>query len=327
MVGEVNRTEAWRKDREAMISSTELLVFNGIDGATGQYLLPPLPASKVAELARWQPSDPAHLSELQWWWRRIRKSSFTFDAGIELGELDQTGWGVIFGPEVVPDVRTALEPLLEHRQKQAGGYFKEFLGPLAYRPGDTKESFLVRSKAAPGNPAEPSKVPYYLLIVGSPAAIPYRFEYQLSVQYAVGRLQFDTPEEYASYARSVIRAETDHCKRPSRVDVFSSRNPGDQSTQLTTDHLIQPLLTSLAKSLGDWEFEPHVGEVATKERLASLFDQRGGSPVLITASHGVGFPSGHSLQRAHQGALLCQEWPGPLRWSGPILRHPLLRGR
>ena len=43
----------------------QLLFFNGIDGATGDYLFPPLTPEQVSKMAQGEEFDPAHLRELE----------------------------------------------------------------------------------------------------------------------------------------------------------------------------------------------------------------------------------------------------------------------
>ena len=103
------------------------------------------------------------------------------------------------------------------------GGFRRVLGASAYRPGETKRAFLARHGAAAGMPADPDKVPYYLLLVGSPEALPYSFQYQLDVEYAVGRLWLEKPDgrpdldAFARYARSVVEAEEGQFVLPRRA--------------------------------------------------------------------------------------------------------------
>src|SRR5438067_1611246 len=122
--------------------STERMVFNGINGASGEYVLPPMTAQQVGEIAQGETLNEEHLRELKWWYQRATQAHFGPAEGLDPKNLAETGWGVIFAHGADPAIRDALGELLEHRRKQATQkqehYYQEYVGPKAYRPGETK---------------------------------------------------------------------------------------------------------------------------------------------------------------------------------------------
>ena len=124
-----------------------------------------------------------------------------------------------------------------------------------------------------------TKVPYYILLVGSPQRIPFEFGQNLDVEYAVGRLHFDTVEEYSRYVQSVIEYETgDSIANAKEAVFFSPRHEFDRATQLSADWLVKPLAEGLPAANGQaaihgvgdrWGFRTSSlwGPVATKSAL------------------------------------------------------------
>ncbi|HEX7182151.1 MAG TPA: toll/interleukin-1 receptor domain-containing protein [Thermoanaerobaculia bacterium] len=295
---------------------TDLLTFNGVNGATGGYGLPPMTGEELSQFLRGE-AAPENLNELRFRVQSRDNRHFGVKEGVDPKRLDQAGWGVIFAHDADPAVREALAPLLALRREQAGDLFKVYEKAGGHRPGEAKAKFLARHGAGPG-PADPAKVPYYLLLVGSPERISYRFQSQLDVQYAVGRLHFDRAEDYAHYAASVVAAETGKVRLPRRMSFFGVENPGDAATRLSNGSLVAPLLEILRAARPDWQVNAFLKEDATKASLARLLEDGERPALLFTASHGMEFPLGDARQRPHQGALLCGDWPGPEGWKGPI---------
>ena len=301
----------------------ELFHVNGVNAATGSYVTDPAHASAIAEAALSESLSPDTVEALLAKWASELESFAPADR-IDAKDLSSAGWGMIFAFPAddaararQEAVRQALAPLIERRKAQAGALFKDYSGPLARLPKESALAFLARQGSGPG-PVDPSAVPYYLLIVADPQTIPFQFQYLVDLDYAVGRLHFETVEEYARYAQGVVDAETNPPPPTRRVVLFGTRNDDDVATQQSADLLVGPLADKLSGDFAGtgWAFETVVGQgKATKANLATYLGGAARPDLLFTASHGVAFPLNDPRQLPHQGALLCQDWPGPAVWG------------
>jgi len=78
---------------------TEELYFNGINAATGDYLLPPMAPRDVSKIAQGESLEEAHLQELKHWYERLTLKHLGPKEGVDPKNLAQSGWGVIFAYE------------------------------------------------------------------------------------------------------------------------------------------------------------------------------------------------------------------------------------
>lgn len=308
------------------MDNKSLLFFNGINGERGDYDLPPMPADTLARIAQGE-SAPTNLSELKIRHQWKEQASYSVVEGADPRDLSQCGWGVIFPARGNPAIREALTDLFNLRRRQAGDLYREYQGQEGYRASESKNEFLGRHNVGPG-PANPRLVPYHLLLVGSPEEIPYEFQQALALNYSVGRIYFEALEDYQNYARSVTAAETGQVRLAREMAFFAPQAADDQATQISTGELICPLSQMFSPMFPDWKFQAHLAQDATKATLNQLLN--GGSPpapaLLMAAAHGMSFPSGSDRQAVHQGALLCQDWPGPSQWRSAIPHNHYFAG-
>lgn len=296
----------------------EKLYFNGIDGVTGQYLLEPMSLKDVAEKAKSKDLDAFIVEWLKTMWRTLSQPHLGLPFFIDPADVGQAGWAIVFHKDESKAVKKALEPLIQHRAQQVTDTNK--LKTLEYHTGEDWSGWLARHGIGAGN-IDPKKVPFYVLLVGSPELIPFSFGHLLDVEYAVGRLHFDTAKEYAAYAASVVDYEKSKAVPNSKEAVFfAPRHPFDAATQLSADFLVKPLLQGDPVSgfqpiveYGQFQSRELWGQKATKSALSETFHtaKKAKPPAfLFSASHGMGWPANHASQAKDQGALLCQDWQG-----------------
>lgn len=314
--------------------------FYGINGTRGGYLVDPLstdtvaaldaapdsapvgvasaphPASPVEEAPAPAPSDGRR-------WRTFDPNDPRFKPKprvlrfrgwakwVNPDDLASAGWAVIFPHDIEPAIVDALQPLLDLRRRQASAkeqrFFRCCCGADSYLPGDTAADFLARRGAGMGL-ADPKAFPYYVLLVGPPTRIPFHFQYELDSQYAVGRVAFDTPEEYAAYAQALVAAEKrTRAAGPVPVALFSTRHAGDTATDLSARYLVGGIEQHLGDPRLRCRVERWTGPDATKDAALRILGGDRKPALLFSATHGMAFERGDTRQRAHQGALVCHD--------------------
>jgi hypothetical protein len=279
--------------------AAELIYLNGVDATTGGYLVEPRELTNFAALASSDPGQPS--AWLEGLAKRLRETQLGLPFDTDPLDVSQAGWAIVYHTDEEADVRAALTGLVEHRR---GNRTKV----LDYRNGESIRDWLTRHHVSRGN-VNPDNVPYYVLLVGSPERIPFEFQFDLDAEYCVGRIDFDSADDYRRYAASVVEYETTDAPAPKSAAFFGTRHAGDRATQLSADHLVTPLAKKgVPKGI---DSRAYVGPDATKEQLAALLsgENGGGRPAfLFTGTHGLGWPCGHARQLEQQGSLLCHGW-------------------
>ena len=300
------------------------ICFNGINGDTGEYLVKPLRFRQAASLFKRTPPEQFADNFLRSAARNAQGISLALPLDVAPENVTQAGWAIVLHRDEDSEVKKALAPLIEHRRQQINqdALVKEleYLGD----EGNDHVQWLARHGVAIGN-IEPTLVPYYILLIGSPQRIPFVFGQNLDVEYAVGRLHFETAAEYSQYVASVIDYETSVTVPNAKEAVFfGTRHDFDAATQLSADWLVNPLTDGIpangltpakpgvAQHRG-YQMRKFWGETATKAALTNLLAPATGSKppaFLLTATHGMGWPTPQDRQLREQGALVCQDWPG-----------------
>jgi hypothetical protein len=298
-----------------------------------------------------RPVDPEYQKVLRA--RAEDPSSYGIDEsdGADPNSLADTGWGIIF-PQSLPKAQTdailkALDPLIQHRAAEVGEdpetsdrneLFKIYRGDQGYRAGDFAGTWLGREprNVMYSTVGTHNRVPYYLLIVGSPQDIPWDFQTSLDLFWAVGRIWFDAADEYGKfgkYARSVVEFETaKEAPTQRKAAVFATQLKGDPATSALMEQLVVPLLDGTKHPDGKPKDRP-LGQRqnfpiqrflggdagkgtpgASRDVLTGILNGTltGGTPALLfTGTHGRA-PSYKTNPRYAEllGAPISQEWNG-----------------
>src|SRR5262249_43851696 len=168
---------------------------------------------------------------------------------------------------------------------------------LDYKKGEQIRDWYQRHGIFPGT-LDPEIVPYYLLLIGPPTSIPFNFQYLLGIEYAVGRLSFETADQYERYAKSVVDNESSaSIPNAKAIGYWGPEHLGDGVTELSLSLLIEPLAKGVPTATGALKRPLHAdvgygcllraGDDATKANLLDMLHAKKSPAGIFTAAHGI----------------------------------------
>lgn len=219
---------------------------------------------------------------------------------VDLGDPLSVGWTFLVGEKdpLKDKIIAEMRPLAERRG------MKDPDKPLILNVtnGDDWLDWLQDNYFSP----DVDQQPHYVLIVGDPQQVPFRFQSILATAAAVGRLDFESIDDLKTYVAKVIRLETAKKSAVKKETIFFATDGGVQDpTYLSLRFMAEPL----AKTLQSRKIKTTTlfGDEATKSRLLELLSKA--KPALVyTASHGLGAPDEpFAAQKKVNGGICCQE--------------------
>jgi len=222
----------------------------------------------------------------------------------DYGDPRAAGWTYLLAAD--DPARAAITEIIQPLARHRGMPHPE--APLIYARGAEEDwwrwiehNYVTRDLTRP---------PFYVLIIGDPDHVPFRFQALLQTIAATGRLHFDSPDDLQSYVTKVLRLENAPEPAVEREAIFFApqlppRGLDHDATYYSRRFLAEPI----ARLVGcEYGFVPHVlsGDRATKEAL--LATMRATRPALVfVASHGMVAPAEPpDVQRRVNGAICCQ---------------------
>jgi hypothetical protein len=153
---------------------------------------------------------------------------------------------------------------------------------------------------------ESKTVPRYILIVGGPDQVPFGFQSLLDSVANVGRVEFDSVDDLATYAGKLIRLEKLADPPVTREAVVFAPDGGPADPTYYSRKFMAEPLADLMSDEFKLTTTRILGDDATKSGLAAALGAA--KPAIVyTASHGLGaVGQPYEIQTRFNGAICCQ---------------------
>ncbi len=228
---------------------------------------------------------------------------------VDLGDPKVAGWAFLLNENDphYSEIIDIIKPLAKHR----GMDHPE--SPLTFAGHPEDQWFDWIQDNYNSLVLDDKKPPHYVLIVGDPKLVPFKFQSLLDSAASVGRVDFDSLDDLKTYVEKVIRLE--RLSRPKvrkEAIIFAPDAGVNDPTYFSRRYMAKPLTDHISNSIG-FKTTSILGANATKKKLEKAL--HGSNPALVyTASHGLGAPDQNlQTQRTVNGAICCQRVNGQQR--------------